>query len=348
MEYLFFLVLTILASAFFSGVEFAFISSDKLGIELKKQGSGVSSKLLSLYFDKPSHFLTTTLVGNNIALTLYGMTMSVLLEPILKTWGMTEIPILLLQTLISTTIILIFGEFIPKNLFRLNPNGILYFIAIPFAIIYGGLWIVVVFVVFFAKFILTTFFNLEYHINDQKDFEKIDLQHFLKKNQQQTTINSTQTKTILLEKALDLNTTKIRECMVPRTEIIGVDKQETIENIKKLFIESKHSKLIVYHNNIDHIIGYLHHQDILRGRKKVWQIMVVPETMPAIHLLNSFIKDRKTIAYVADEFGGTAGIVTLEDIIEEIFGEIRDEHDDEKFVEEQLSDTHYRFSAQKE
>jgi len=347
MDY-FYLILTLLASAFFSGLEFAFISANKLQVELKKQQGGILGRTLGMYFGKPSRFLATTLVGNNIALVLYSILIAKLLEPpLINFFGQAELPIFLTQTLISTVIILIVGEFIPKNLFRLNPNGIFNVIAIPFLLIYWSFWIFVIVVVFLAKILLRMLFGIDYQDEEKTVFGRVDLQHYLK----ETTINDEEAEDIdthLFEKALELSHMKVRECMIPRTEIEAIDNVDNVEIIKQRFIETKHSKLLVYQDNIDHVIGYIHHQDLLKKRIKVWKIIVVPETMAAADLLEKFIKERKSIALVEDEFGGTAGIVTLEDIIEEIFGEIRDEHDDESFTEQKIADNQFIFSARLE
>ncbi|MGB0931138.1 MAG: hemolysin family protein, partial [Chitinophagales bacterium] len=324
---------------------------------LQQKQAGVTARLLSVYYKKPSQFLATTLTGNNIAMVFYGITMAKILEPYLYTWFPdSEILVQLILTIISTILILIVGEFLPKNLFRLNPNGILHALALPFAVIYGGLWIFVVFVVFLAKILLKLFFRLDYQDEEQLALGKVDLQHYLEENLEvnndtASTFNNEpapEENTLLIQKTLELTHTKIRECMVPRTEVIGVEQSEEIEEIKQKFIKTKHSKLVVYEEDIDHIIGYVHHQDILRIKKNVWDIMAVPETMPAVTLLQTFIRNRKSIAYVVDEFGGTAGLVTLEDIIEEIFGEIEDEHDAKGLIDKKIDAKNFRFSARLE
>ncbi len=357
MSYFTALIITLLASAFFSGLEFAFISANKLKLALQQKQGGLIGRLLSVYYKKPSQFLATTLTGNNIAMVFYGITMATILEPYLYVWFPdSEILVQLILTLISTILILIVGEFLPKNLFRLNPNGILHALALPFAVIYGGLWIFVVFVVFLAKILLKLFFKIDYQDEEQLALGKVDLQHYLEENLEvnNDTASTSNTEpapeenTLLIQKTLELTHTKIRECMVPRTEVSGVEKSEEIEEVKEKFIKTKHSKLVVYEEDIDHIIGYVHHQDILRNKKNVWNIMAVPETMPAVTLLQTFIRNRKSIAYVVDEFGGTAGLVTLEDIIEEIFGEIEDEHDARGLIDKQIDEKNFRFSARLE
>lgn len=357
MSYISALIITLLASAFFSGLEFAFISANKLKLALQQKQGGMVANLLSLYYKKPSQFLATILTGNNIAMVIFGITMTKTLEPPLQEWfPHSEVLILLVITLLSTILVLIFGEFLPKNLFRLNPNGILQTLALPFAVVYGGLWIFVVFIVFLAKIFLKVFFRIDYKDKEELVLGNVDLQHYLKENLEihsDTTASSngkleSEDNTLLIQKTLELNHTKIRECMVPRTEVIGVEQQDEVKEIKEKFIATKHSKLVAYEEDIDHIIGYVHHQDILRGRKNIWEIMAVPETMPAVTLLQTFIRERKSIAYVVDEFGGTAGLVTLEDIIEEIFGEIEDEHDAKGLIDKRIDSRNFRFSARLE
>ncbi len=328
--------LALLASAFFSGMEFAFISANRLKVELQKQKKSFLARPLSLFYNHPTQFLGTTLVGNNIALVLYGATIAKLLEPHLAAIlpASATVTLLLVQTLISTLFILIFGEFLPKNLVRLAPTRMLQLFAIPLNFIYWLFFPFVTFIVTLSKWLLSALFSIQYK-EANPVFERIDLQHYIEQNKiiggEENAENIT-----LIQKALNLTGVKIRECMVPRTEIIGVDQEDDLEAIKRKFIDSKHSKLIVYQNNIDTIVGYYHHQDILKNKNQVprfWDIIKVPESMLAEDLLHQLIRERKSIAWVIDEFGGTAGIVTMEDIIEEIFGEIRDEHDAEPLTE---------------
>ena len=340
------LIITLLASAFFSGLEFAFISANKLKIELKKKQGGWTGKALEKYYSKPSRFLGTILVGNNIALVIFGIVMANLLEPKLQNvFGRSELATNLAQTLIATPVILLAGEFIPKNLFRLNPSGALSVLAAPFIFLYGLLWMPVVIVVFIAKLLLKALFGISYEEEEKQVFGKVDLQHYIRLTQ---TAHAEQIDTTLFEKALDLDRVKVRECMVPRTEIQAIEENDEFDIIKQKFLETRHSKIIVYKENIDQVTGYIHHQDLLHGKTNVWEITPVPESMPADDLLDMFITERKSIAWVVDEYGGTAGIVTLEDIIEEIFGEIHDEHDSDDLKEKKLSEKLYEFSARLE
>lgn len=305
---------------------------------------------LTKYFDQPARFLGTTLVGNNIALVIYGLMMEFVIVKHLMPHYLedAEVVQLLYITVISTIIILIFGEYLPKSLFRLHPNGILNWVAVPFLIIYYLLWIPVWLVIAIAKVLLKWWFNINYADENKAVLGTVDLQNYVQESRAYVSENEAEIDADMFEKALDLSHIKVRECMVPRLEIDAVENIDDLDTVTQKFIETKHSKLMVYQDSIDQIIGYYHHQDILQHKKRLWKALVVPETMSADELLHTFIKQRKSMAWVVDEFGGTAGIVTLEDIIEEIFGEIRDEHDEEGLIEEDLGENTYRFSARLE
>ncbi|OWY22136.1 HlyC/CorC family transporter [Sphingobacteriales bacterium UPWRP_1] len=343
------LLLAILGSALFSGIELAFVTANKIQLEIQKQKGGVTARALSVFFGNPTQFLGTTLIGNTVMLVIYGTQFDRLLnEPLAQIIGTSEALQILVTTLVSTVVILIVGEFAPKNLFRINPNGILNVLALPFMAIYLLLFPFVRFTVWVSDNLLKVFFGIDYHKVPQPTLSRIDLQHYVRMSDQ----NPDERKKVdamLFERALELPKVKVRECMVPRLEIAAIDQDDSMEDIIQTFIETKHSKLIVYKNSIDEVAGYIHHQDILKNTRKIWPIITVPEAMPATDLLNVFIKENKSIAWVKDEFGGTAGIVTLEDIMEEIFGEIQDEYDDDEFVEKYNPETgEYEFSARLE
>ena len=346
------LILVLLASAFFSGLELAFVSANKVKVELAKKSPNALGRILTRYFAKPARFLGVTLTGNNIALVVYGGLMAKLLEPALDVLiGRSEIGILLAQTLISTIIILLVGEFIPKNLFRLNPSGIIRWVAIPFYPIYLILSPFANLVVFLAKILLKLFFGIRYEA-EKTVISRVDLQNLIEETQGADEPGN-EKYTDLFAKALEFKDLKVRECMVPRPDIVAVDKEEISEAVLKSFLESKHSKLIVYDDNIDNVMGYYHHLDLMKqktkdGKPRLWSMPSVPETTKARSVLNMLIKSHKSIAQVVDEYGGTAGIVTLEDLLEEIFGEIHDEHDDERLHEKELGDNTYEFSARLE
>ncbi len=350
---LFFIFLTILISAFFSGYEIAFITANKLKIELNKKQGKLSGNILGKFIKQPSHFIGTILVGNNIALIFYSLLMSSVLDKPLDTFLENYTKhfhslSLLISTIISAVIILIFGEFLPKAIFRINPNGVLSFFAIPFLFIYWLLSPVALLFANLAKWILQFFIGLK--LEEKKPvFERADLEHFVKQTQPQEE-NNQELNTNLFENALYLTQVKVRECMVPRTEIEFIDLHDPLSELKKKFVDTKLSRLLVVDGEIDNVLGYVHHQDLLKSptslRSILKQIPPVPESMQAVDLMNLLMKSHKSIAWVVDEFGGTAGLVTLEDVLEEIFGEIKDEHDvAEELVEKQISEDEFIFSG---
>lgn len=318
---------------------------------MSKQQGMLSGKILSKFIDKPSQFIGATLIGNNISLILLGVMMTKVLSPEIESWLGTNysssFSVMLIQTIITTLIVLVVGEFLPKALFRLNPDLILRILSIPLLIIYYSLYPLVVLVTGFSIANLKHLLRVKYE-EEKQVFTKIDLQDFVNRfgrsNSEEDELN-----TDIFEKALYLTNIKVRECLVPRTEIMALPINSSIEELREAFIESKHSKILIYEDNIDEIKGYVHHFDLLKRPNNIIDILfpikVVPESMFAKELLNYFIKDQKSIAWVVDEFGGTSGIVTLEDVLEEIFGEIKDEHDSDDFIEKQISEHEYIFSG---
>jgi len=353
MEYVLLLLLVLTCSAFFSGLEFAFISADKLRVALqkKREENSKKSQILSKFYEQPTQFLGTILIGNNIALVLFSLLMAEALQPFILNYTEDEFWLQLVPVLIATPIILLTGEFIPKTVFRLNPSGILSFFAIPFSYLMWILSPVVRFTVWVATSLLRIFFGIKPAKNEMR-LGKIDLQNYV--NETNKAIgDDLKIDTTLFSKALALSNTKVRECMVPRPEIVGIDQSKgmDIARVQQAFIKAHHSKLVVYNKSIDNVKGYVHHQDVLannvNGQKlRIWDLPTVPETLLATDLMNIFINKQRTIAWVIDEFGGTAGIVTMEDIMEEVFGEIYDEHDAEKvkLLEEKTSNG-YLFSG---
>jgi len=345
------IVLTLICSAFFSGMEIAFISSNKLEVELAGR-RGRAGRLLQRFKNKPREFIGTILLSNNIALVLFGIFFEELLKPILLNYlpvaMQGDISILLTITLISTIIILFVGEFIPKNVFRINPVGKLSMFIFPFAVVYYILWLPVQVILWISKVILGFLQDgsTETEIKDT-EFSRVDLQHYFQRMAENVN-EEDETATTLFGKALDLSQIKARECMIHRNEIEAIEEGTPWQEVRDLFIETKHSKLLVYRDTIDSPIGYIHHLDILKNRRKSYPLEIFPETMPAKDVLQHFIKNNKSFGLVVDEFGGTAGLVTLEDVIEEIFGEIEDEHDEEDLIKEKISDTEYRFSGRLE
>ncbi len=325
-------VITLILSGFFSGLEIAFISANKLRIELKSNQGERWAKMCSNYIKAPSKFISTILVGNNIALVVYGITMEEIFRPKFEMLGLSTFPALLSATIISTVIVLITAEFLPKALFRLNPSGILKVLIYPFQVFYVLLWPLVQFVIWLSNKALNAFLPGKF-TEETPAFGKVDLDHFISQSAQSGSDNEDQeVDTEILKNALDFGNVKVRDCLVPRTDITAIDGDSTIKELEKLFVESRHSKILVYRENIDNIIGYTHHLDLHKKPKTIKSILIpiliTNESKSASDLLNEFSRTQKSIALVVDEYGGTAGIITVEDIMEEIFGEIEDEHDE--------------------
>jgi len=339
---------------FFAGTEIAFISANKINIELKKKQGTFSGKILGRFMDHPAEFIGTSLVGVNIMLVVYGLLMIRLTDPIL-----TQLPApfnseyvrLIVDTFIAAMVILLFAEFLPKAIFRTKAEAVLSFFALPMWLMYKLLYPLAQVFVSISEFILKYLFNVRIKEN-QAVFHRVDLEHFVKQNLHGHDTESNEVNTQLFENALSLVNVKVRKCMIPRNEIVGVDINAPISEVRQRFIDTQLSKIIVYEGNMDQIQGYLHHLDLNRRPKTVKDILhtitPVPEAMSAVDLMNRFTKDRKSVAWVIDEFGGTAGIVTMEDVLEEIFGEIRDEYDVEEYVEKQIAENEYIFSGRLE
>ncbi len=338
------LVITMLIlSAFFSGLEIAFISANKLRIELKSNQGKHWAKMCSSYIKSPSKFISTLLVGNNIALVIYGITMEEIFRPMIEeAFGFSALPALLCATLISTAIVLITAEFLPKALFRLNPSGILSVLIYPFQVFYVLLWPVVQFVLWLSNRVLNGLMPGDF-TEETPAFGKVDLDHFILQSAQSNVDGDDQeVDTEILKNALDFGNVKVRDCLVPRTEITAIDTDSTIKELEKLFIDTQHSKILVFQENVDNIIGYTHHRDLHKKPKTIKSILIpiliTNESKSANDMLNEFSRSQKSIALVVDEYGGTAGIITVEDIMEEIFGEIEDEHDEVEEENEVVSD----------
>lgn len=344
-----------LASAFFSGLEIAFITSNKLRIELENKQGNWSAKVLSHFNKYPSRYLGTMLLGNNIALVIFGIKMDATLEGFLGNYISHEhrILILFLSTFLSTMLILVTAEFLPKNLFRINPNKTLTLFAFPLTIVYGLLYPIVMLTIGFSEFILKKVFRLKIE-NENAAFTMIDLDNYVREG----TSTSIEKKADMdheiqiFQNALDFSSVKARECMIPRTEIIALDVNESIEVLKQKFIQTRLSKILIFADSIDNIIGYIYSKELFKNPQSIKSILlpvsIVPESMAASEVLTVFIQQHKSIAVVVDEFGGTSGMLTMEDVMEEIFGEIEDEHDKEEMIEKQVSETEFVFSARLE
>ncbi len=349
----------LLLSGFFSGMEIAFVSSSKLQVEMDKASQkGLTSRILSIFYAHPNNFISTLLVGNNIALVLYGILMAriidlLLLQPTgLQDDGALQLTI---QTLLSTAIVLVTGEFLPKTIFHINPNGMMNAFALPAYLFYILLYPISKFTAAISKFFLWMVGAKVKPTNADKTFTKVDLDDLIQRNMDtigdESEIND---EVKIFQNALEFSNTKVRDCIVPRTEIDAVSIDTPLETLKNQFIESGHSKIIVYRDDLDDIAGFVHSSEMFRLKEgdrwtdSIREIPIVPETMTAQKLMKSFMQEKKSMAIVVDEFGGTSGIVTLEDLVEEIFGEIEDEHDSNKYVAKDLGGGEYLLSARLE
>ena len=344
------IIISILLSAFFSGMEIAFVSANKMHIELEKKKDTFLARILSRITEKPSRFITTMLVGNNIALVVYGFFMGDLLTRFIQPHIHNDFLLLLLQTLISTLIILVTAEFLPKAMFRIYSNEMIKILAIPAYFFYMLFYVISLFIAFISNFILRVFFNAK---EDQQKlvFSKAELGDYISE-QVEATDEELDSEIQIFQNALEFHNVKAREAMIPRTEIVAVEVHDTVSHLKELFVETGLSKIMVYNQSLDDIIGYVHAFDMFKKPRSIRTVLLpielVPETMMIHDILNDLIKKRKSVAVVIDEYGGTAGLITVEDIIEELFGEIEDEHDKIELVEEKINHLEYRFSARLE
>lgn len=355
------IVISLLLSAFFSGMEIAFVSANRIYLEIEKKQEGLLARVLTKLTASPSKFIATMLIGNNIALVVYGLYMGELLMH----WFYQVLPsdnilvqilfsdfTLLTQTLISTLIILLTAEFLPKVLFQIYSNTLLKALAIPAYLFYLVFWPISAFVISISDFILKAFFKTEGD-EVQLAFSKLELGDYITEQMETVEAHEEMDSEIqIFQNALEFSAVKAREVMVPRTEITAVELHETPKNLTKLFTQTGYSKILIYKDTIDNIIGYAHSYELFKKPKTLKSILLpvefVPETMLIQNILNALTKKRKSMAVVLDEYGGTSGILTVEDIIEELFGEIEDEHDSTDLDEEQLSETTFKFSARLE
>ncbi|MBQ9560031.1 MAG: HlyC/CorC family transporter [Bacteroidaceae bacterium] len=352
-------IIVLLFSAFFSGLEIAFVSSSKLRVEMDKASKeGVTSRILSIFYAHPNNFISTLLVGNNIALVIYGILMAQIidryvLEPTgLQDGGLIQLTI---QTLVSTAIVLVTGEFLPKTIFHLNPNGMMNAFALPAYLFYIVLYPISKFTSSLSKFLLWTVGAKVKPATRHDSFTRDDLDDLIQRNIDNAGDESEINEEVkIFQNALDFADTKVRDCIVPRTEIDAVALDTPLDVLKNQFIESGHSKIIVYREDIDDIAGFVHSSEMFRLRqgedwtKSIREIPIVPETMTAQRLMKQFMQEKKSMAVVVDEFGGTSGIVTLEDLMEEVLGEIEDEHDSNKYVAKEVAKGEYLLSARME
>ena len=351
-------IIVLLFSAFFSGMEIAFVSSSKLRVEMDKANKeGLTSRILSLFYAHPNNFISTLLVGNNISLVVYGILMAELIDIyLLAPTGLQDNGILQLtiQTIVSTLIVLVTGEFLPKTIFHLNPNGMMNAFAVPAFLFYIVLYPISKFTSMLSKAFLWMAGAKVKPASREGSFSKVDLDDLIQRNIDGVDESEINEEVKIFQNALDFSNTKIRDCIVPRTEIDAVSTDTPLDVLKAQFIESGHSKIIVFREDIDDIVGFVHSNEMFRLHKgddwltRVREIPIVPETMTAQRLMHQLMQEKKSMAVVVDEFGGTSGIVTLEDLMEEVFGEIEDEHDSNKYVAKQLGDDEYLLSARME
>ena len=355
MDLLLVILITILFSAFFSGMEIAFISANKLRLELDKKQNIIYSKLISLYTQHPAQFIATMLLGNIVSLVIYGIAFAKFLYPYLNQYLPNSL-VMLAQTFISTILILATAEYLPKTFFRINPNGLLKFFTVPIAIFYFLFYPITRITMGISKIVLKVLLNEDIkNVNEKVVFSRVDLDHFV--NESENTNDPQNNEEIdnedkLFRNALDFSKVRLREIMVPRTEMAVLDINSSIEELRQKFIETGYSRILFYSENIDNIIGYIHHSVIFTNPDSITsnlsKVVIVPETMPASKLLSKFIQQRLSIAIVVDEFGGTSGMVTSEDIIEEIFGEIEDEHDTVYLTKKQVAPGEFIISGRVE
>ena len=347
------LVVTMIFSAFFSGMEIAFVSSNRLRAEMDREKNGLSQRAIAYFYRHPNTFVSTMLVGNNIALVIYGILFAEIFDTLF--FGNLHDGVRVAADTIASTIVVLFtGEFLPKTIFKNNANTLLTFFAIPAYVCYVVLYPISRLATFLSKILLRVFGVKVLAAAEERAFSKVDLDYLVQSSLDHATDEDNMDEEVkIFHNALDFSDTKVRDCMIPRTEIEAVDIDDTsVEELKNRFIESGYSKLIVYKEDIDHVIGYIHSSEMFRNTKE-WKEHVrtmpyVPETMAARKLMHILLQQKKSLAVVVDEFGGTSGLVSLEDIVEEIFGEIEDEHDTSNYVAKQLEGGEYLLSARLE
>jgi len=343
---------SLIASAFFSGMEIAYLASNRLKIEVQIKQGTIQSKLISVFYKNESTMIALLLLGNNVALVVYGIAAAEILNPWLRGIGIgNEASLLVLQTFISTLIVLFTAEFLPKAIGQINPNRFMNLGSVPMLIVYILLYIPTQVILFISSGILKAFGSK--HESSDKVFSRVDLEHYVEDLASRIKSEQELGKDMhILRNALDFSNIKARDCMIPRTEIIAVEIDESIQELKGLFSEKGLSKIIVYRDSTDNVIGYVHSFDLFKNPPAIKQILkpipFVPEVITGKELLEKFTSERSNMAIVTDEYGGTAGLVTLEDVIEEIFGEIEDEHDKDDWLEDKISNDEYLFSARVE
>ncbi len=346
------IIISLTLSAFFSGMEIAFVSSNRMLAEMDKEKNGFAQKCIHIFYKNPNGFVSTMLVGNNIVLVLYGILFANLFNATLFL-SFPPATQVILNTLLSTLIVVFTGEFIPKLLFKSSPNSLLTFFSPLAYLFFIILWPISRFSTFLSRMILKSIGVKMDEIKNNGTFTKVDLDYLLQSSiDNAKNDGSIEEEVKIFQNALDFTDTKVKDCMIPRTEINAVDIDCTAADLQQMFIESGNSKIIVYKEDIDHIVGYIHSSEMFKNfqewREHVREMPFVPETMPAQKLMQTFLQQKKSLGVVVDEFGGTSGIISLEDIVEEIFGEIEDEHDNSNYIAKQITDNEYILSARLE
>ncbi|MAQ70022.1 MAG: hemolysin [Flavobacteriales bacterium] len=345
-EYIIILI-SLLFSAFFSGMEIAFVSANKLKIFLDKEQGTLNNKIVSKFTEKPSNFIVAMLIGNNIALVMYGIYMALLLDPVIQKYVTSiDIFVLLIQVSVSTFFVLLVAEFLPKVVFSLFPNKLLSFFALPTVFIVTILYPFSLFVNGISTLLIKLFFTSN-SISEKLVFNRIDLDQYLEEHNLITkqSMQEIDPEVEILQNALDFSNIKVRDCMVPRTDIVGISINDTILNLRSKFIKTGHSKILVYKENLDNVIAYVHSHEMFKNPKNIQDILLpislLPESLLAQKALDKLLKDRRSVALVVDEYGGTSGLICVEDILEELVGEIEDEHDASSFLGQQIGENKY-------
>jgi magnesium and cobalt exporter, CNNM family len=350
------ILLTIVFSAFFSGMEIAYVSANKLRIQLDRKQRVFGSRFMGIFAENPGQFIATMLIGNNAAIVVYGLFFTKLLGPVLTPVIGSDILVLILNTVISTAVILLVAEFLPKTVFIISPNFFLKVLSLPTIFFYYLFYPISKFTIAASNLFLRAIFGIKSSNMKEEEnlvFSKVDLDHFVSLSKQATEESEPYPNNIkIFQNALDFSNVKLRECMVPRTEIDAIECNRSVPELKERFIETGHSRILVYQNSIDNIIGYFELKEIFRDPPDIMscvrKLAIVPETMTANKLLRLFFDEKKNVALVVDEFGGTSGMVTIEDVLEEIVGDIEDEHDINEFTEKVINTREYVLSGRLE
>ncbi|MFN8239243.1 MAG: hemolysin family protein [Bacteroidales bacterium] len=349
------IILAIIFSAFFSGMEIAFVTSNRLRIELDRKQGVFGSDIIRFFTRNPGQYIATMLIGNNITLVIYGLLMSRMLNPVIYPLVGSDVLTLIIQTFLSTALILFIAEFLPKTVFLLDPNFFLKSLSFPTFFFYVLFYPISRLSLSGATLFLRVFFRIktENKGNEEIVFSKIDLDHFVSQNSTEGDDDESENHNIkIFRNALDFSNIRIRECMIPRTEIEAIELDAPVSKLREKFIETRLSRILVYQGTIDHVTGYFELKDLFRNPSDIASAMrkisIVPETMPANRVLELFVEEKKNIAVVVDEFGGTSGMVTIEDVLEEIVGDIEDEHDTNELIEKRIGEKEYVLSGRLE